>query len=66
MAKLTTNERNSLDKSEFVYPGQRKFPINDRAHAANAMARAAQSDVPSIKANVSAAVHRKFPNMGKE
>lgn len=42
MSKLTTNKRKKLKKSEFAEPGERKYPVNDRAHAANAKARATQ------------------------
>lgn len=42
MSKLTTKERNDLPKKEFALPGQEKYPIPDRAHAANAKARAQQ------------------------
>ncbi len=41
MARLTAKERKALPKSEFALPGKR-FPVNDRAHAANAKARAEQ------------------------
>lgn len=42
MAKLTAKKRNSLPKSEFALPGKRAYPVNDKAHAANAKARATQ------------------------
>lgn len=42
MAVLSTKRRNSLGKSTFGLPGQRKYPMPDRAHAANAEARATQ------------------------
>lgn len=42
MAKLTTRRRKSLKKSQFGLPGSRKYPMPDRAHAANAKARATQ------------------------
>ena len=42
MAKLTTAERKRIPSKEFGEPGSRKFPINDRAHAVNAKARATQ------------------------
>lgn len=42
MAELSTKRRKSLKKSTFGLPGQRKYPMPDRAHAANAKARAAQ------------------------
>lgn len=42
MAKLTTKSRKSIPKKEFGLPGERKYPMPDRAHAANAKARATQ------------------------
>lgn len=42
MAKLTTKGRKAIPKSEFGMPGERKYPMPDRAHAANAKARATQ------------------------
>lgn len=43
MAKLTTKKRNSLPKSEFAGP-DRSYPINDKAHARNAKARASEME----------------------
>lgn len=43
MAALTTKQRNKLPSSSFGIPGERAYPMPDRAHAANAKARAAQS-----------------------
>lgn len=42
MAKLTAAKRNALPKSAFAGPG-RSFPVPDKAHAANAKARATQA-----------------------
>lgn len=42
MSKLSTSARKHMAKGEFALPGSRSYPINDRAHAANAKARAAQ------------------------
>jgi hypothetical protein len=42
MAKLTSKARNKLPKSDFALPGERKYPVNDKSHAANAKARAQQ------------------------
>lgn len=42
MAKLTSKKRNSLPKSDFGLPGEKKYPMPDKSHAANAKARAAQ------------------------
>lgn len=42
MAKLDTKERKALPASKFAGPG-RSFPVPDKAHAANAKARASQA-----------------------
>ncbi len=42
MAKLTTKARKAIPKEEFGLPGERKYPMPDKAHAANARARATQ------------------------
>lgn len=65
MAKLTAKKRNSLKKSQFAEPGKRAYPINDLAHARNALARVSQFGSPAEKAKVRAAVHKKFPGIGK-
>jgi hypothetical protein len=41
MAKLRTRTRKSLPENEFALPGG-KYPVEDKAHAANAKARATQ------------------------
>jgi len=40
--ELSTARRDRLAKAAFGLPGQRKFPMPDRSHAANAKARASQ------------------------
>lgn len=42
MAKLTTKKRNELPKKEFGLPSERKYPMENKAHAINAKARATQ------------------------
>lgn len=42
MAALTTKSRNKLADAKFVGP-DRSYPVEDRAHAANAKARATQA-----------------------
>lgn len=73
MAKLTAKDRQSLPKSDFALPGKGtgpkgagsgSFPIPDRSHAANALARSANKS-PAVKAAVRAKVHAKFPGIGK-
>jgi hypothetical protein len=43
VSDLSTKKRNALPKSSFGLPGSRKYPMPDRAHAANAKARASQA-----------------------
>lgn len=43
MAVLDAKKRNNLKKSQFAGPGE-TYPVPDRAHAANAKARAAQQE----------------------
>ena len=40
--KLTAAKRNKIPSSKFGMPGSRKYPMQDRSHAANAKARATQ------------------------
>lgn len=42
MPTLKTSTRNALPAAKFGLPGTRKYPMPDRAHAANAKARASQ------------------------
>lgn len=42
MSKLVAAVRNRIPSSKFGLPGERKYPMPDRAHAANAKARATQ------------------------
>lgn len=42
MAKLKAATRNALPASKFGLPKERKYPMENRSHAANAKARASQ------------------------
>lgn len=42
MAVLKTKDRKKLKSSTFGLPAERKYPMPDKAHAANAKARATQ------------------------
>lgn len=61
-AALTAKRRNALRTSVFAIPEERKFPIQDRSHAANALARASGTKYES---RVRRAVCRRYPNMGE-
>lgn len=64
MAKLTAKARKHIKSSNFALPGGR-YPIEDANHARNALSRVAQNGTPEEKAKVRAAVHRKYPGIGK-
>lgn len=42
MSVLTTKNRKALPKASFGLPDEKKYPMPDRSHAANAKARAQQ------------------------
>lgn len=62
MAKLTTKTRNAIPKKDFALPG-RRYPIEDAAHARNALARVSQFGSPAQKAKVRHEVHAKYPEI---
>jgi hypothetical protein len=59
LAKLTTKQRDALPDSAFAGPN-RSYPVQDKAHAANAKARASQFASPSLKAKVFAKASKKL------
>ena len=63
--KLTTRMRNNIGSKDFALP-DRRYPIEDRAHAANAKARVSQFGTPAEKAEVDRKVAAKYPDMGKQ
>jgi hypothetical protein len=65
MAKLDARRRNALPDSDFGLPGKRAYPMPDKAHAANAKARATQAVndgrmSSSTKAKIDAKANRKL------
>ncbi len=61
--KLTTKTRNAIPTKSFALPG-RRYPIEDKSHARNALSRVAQNGTPAEKATVRAKVKRKYPSIG--
>lgn len=57
MAKLTAKARAKIPTSKFAGPG-RSYPIQDKAHAANAKARASQFASPALKARIDAKANK--------
>lgn len=63
MADLNAKSRNKLKSSTFGLPGERKYPMPDKSHAANAKARATQMVnagklSPSSKAKIDAKANK--------
>lgn len=57
MSKLTTKSRNKLSGSDFAGP-DRSYPVEDKAHARNAKARASEYASPALKAKVDRAADK--------
>ena len=61
--ELSTDERKALPDSAFVFPKERKYPINDIDHARAALSMGAQHATPSEYAKIKAAVKKKYPEI---
>ena len=68
MGKLSAAQRKNLAKSQFAIPskepGSGSYPIPDKSHARNALARVSQHGTSEEKATVRAKVKKKFPDIG--
>lgn len=62
MAKLTSAKRDAIPTSEFAGP-DRSYPIEDKSHARNALARVSQFGTAGLKAKVREKVYRKYPDI---
>ncbi len=65
MSKLTTKERNALPDSAFAGPN-RSYPVEDKAHAANAKSRASANASPALKTKVDAKADKILENHGRK
>lgn len=57
---MKAKKRNSLPDSAFVFPSERKYPVNDLAHAKAAL-RLSGRDTPARQKKVRAVVFARFP-----
>ncbi len=57
MTRLKASTENHLPKSEFGLPEERKYPMPDPRHAANAKARASQQEATG---NLSSSARKKI------
>jgi len=65
MAKLTSAQRNALPRSDFAQPSKRKYPINDRSHARNALARVSQHGTADEKRKIRRKIAQKYPSIAQ-
>ena len=66
MAVLTTKMRNKLPEGKFGISRERKYPMPDASHAANAKARASQQyNAGKLSAGAKATVDRKADSILK-
>lgn len=63
MTKLTAKARKAIPSKDFAGP-DRSFPIEDKSHARNALARVSGKS-PALKAKVRAKVKSKYPNIAQ-
>lgn len=61
-AVLTAKKRKALKSGTFCGPNE-SYPVPDKSHAVNALARVKQFGSPSLQARVHACVCRKFPGL---
>lgn len=65
MAKLTGRQRRKLPKSSFGLPSKRKYPLDTKARAQNALARAAQNESKATQKTIRARVTKRWPSLKK-
>lgn len=61
--ELSAKQRKFINDEDFALPHQRKYPIHDKSHARNALARVEQYGTPEEKGKVQAAVRKRYPDM---
>ena len=65
MTKLTTKTRDALPEGKFALAG-RRYPIEDIAHARNALARVSQDGTPAEQETVRRKVRALYPELKHE
>lgn len=61
--KLTAAGRKKMKLSNFGLPGKRKYPLDTKGRARNALARVSQHGTPAEKAQVRRRVASKYPSI---
>jgi len=63
--KLDTADRNKIKEKNFALPEERKYPIEDKEHAQNALARVSQHGTPAEQEEVRKKVYAKYPELAE-
>lgn len=61
----TKSGRAAMPASDFGLPATKQYRIDDKAHAADALGRAAQNATSAQQAQIKARVKAKYPSIGK-
>lgn len=64
--ELTAKGRNQIKEKNFAIPEKEKYPINDMAHARNALARVSQFGTEQERKEVREKVYRRYPSLREE
>jgi hypothetical protein len=63
---MKADKRNALPDSSFAMPGKRKYPIDTKARAKNALSRVAQSNTEGSPSTVRPRVLAKYPSLKQQ
>jgi len=66
MGRLTYRQRQELPCRDFADCKNRKYPIENKAHARDALARVSANGTPKEKALVRRRVHERYPSIDKK
>lgn len=66
MAELDAADRKKLRDADFGEPDDRKYPIEDEAHARNALARVAQNGTEAEQREVRERVEQRYPSLEED
>jgi hypothetical protein len=63
MTKLTEIQRDRLKTQQFVFPEKKAYPIENAAHARDALAMGARYASPAKDAKIKKVVHKDYPKI---
>jgi hypothetical protein len=63
---MKAKKRKSLPRSSFVYPKQRKYPIDTKKRAKAALSYGARKDTSGSIKTIRAKVYKRYPSLKKK